>query len=80
MSDLSSIGRLIVVLGVVLVALGLVFTVLGRVPFLRDLGHMPGDIHIEGRNFTCFAPIVSMIIISVLLTIVLNVILRLLSR
>lgn len=80
MPDLSSMGRMILVLGVGLVALGLVFTVLGRVPFLRDLGHLPGDIHIQGKNYSCFAPIVSMIIISILLTLALNVILRLLSR
>ncbi len=80
MSDLSSIGRMIIVLGVALVVLGLLFSVLGRIPFLRDFGHLPGDIHVQSRNFSCFAPIVSMIILSILLTLALNIILRLLSR
>lgn len=80
MSDLSTLARIIIVIGVALVAFGVLLALLGRVPFFRELGHLPGDIRIEGGNFSCFVPIVSMIIVSILLTIILNVILRLLSR
>jgi len=79
-SDLSTLARTIIVIGVALVAFGAVLALLARVPFFRELGHLPGDIRIEGNNFSCFVPIVSMIIVSILLTIILNVILRLLSR
>jgi hypothetical protein len=45
--------------------------------FGLPLGHLSGDIHIENGNFTFYFPLASSILISVVLTIVLNVILRL---
>ena len=53
---------------------------LARIPFLSNLGNLPGDIRIETQGFSCFIPIVSMILISVVLTIVLNIIVRLINR
>jgi Protein of unknown function (DUF2905) len=45
--------------------------------FGLPLGRLPGDIHIENGNFSFYFPLASSILISVVLTIVLNVILRL---
>ena len=59
---------------------GALLTVAGRLPLLRELGHLPGDIRIERENFSCFFPLVSMLLVSLLLSLVLNVILRLLNR
>lgn len=78
--DLQTLGRWILVAGAALIILGGVLLLLSRVPFLKNLGNLPGDIRIEGENFSCFAPIVSMIIISILLSLALNIILRLLNR
>ena len=78
--DLQTVGRWVLFLGAALLILGGVLMLLSRVPFLKNLGHLPGDIRIEGEHFSCFAPIVSMIIISVLLSLVLNLLLRLLNR
>jgi hypothetical protein len=47
------------------------------VPFL---GRLPGDINIQEGGSSCFAPIVTMILLSVILTIVLNVLLRLFQK
>lgn len=44
------------------------------------LGRLPGDIRIEGANGSFYFPIVSSILVSVVLTIVLNVIVRLFKR
>jgi hypothetical protein len=76
--DLSSLGRIIVVLGLLLVVVGGILWAGGRLglPF----GRLPGDIRIERDGFSCYAPIVSMILLSVLLTVLLNIILRLLNR
>jgi hypothetical protein len=41
------------------------------------LGRLPGDIHIEGRNGSFHFPIVSSILVSILLTILVNLIGRL---
>lgn len=37
-------------------------------------GHLPGDINIEGENSRVFIPITSMLVVSVILTIVVNLI------
>lgn len=78
--DLNVLGRLIVLLGIGLLLLGGVLMLFSRVPGLRSLGQLPGDIRIQGENFSCFFPIVSMIIVSVLLSLALNIIIRLVSR
>jgi hypothetical protein len=39
-------------------------------------GHLPGDIRIERENARVYVPIVSMLVISVVLTILLNLISR----
>jgi len=78
--DLNSLGRLVLYIGIALVILGGVLMLFSRVPGLKNLGRLPGDIRVEGENFSCFFPIVSMIIISILLSLALNIILRLLNR
>jgi hypothetical protein len=76
--DLSSIGRIIMVVGVLIVVVGVVVWAAGKIglPF----GRLPGDIRIEREGFSCYAPIVSMILLSLVLTVLLNIILRLLNR
>lgn len=78
--DLNTIGRVIVVIGLSLVVMGIVLIVLARVPVFKYLGHLPGDIRIEGENVSCYFPLVSMLLISILLSLALNLILRLLNR
>ena len=48
--------------------------------FGLPLGRLPGDIRIEGGNGSFYFPIATSILISVVLTIVLNVIVRLFKR
>ncbi len=78
--NLADLGRLIIVVGIGLVVLGGLFLLMGRVPGLNRFGNLPGDIRIERGNFSCFAPIVSMILLSLLLTLALNLIIRLINR
>ena len=66
------LGRILLVVGIVLVVIG-GLTVLGvRLPF----GRLPGDIAIEGERGGFYFPIVTMIVISVILTILLNLFVR----
>ena len=76
--DLSSLGKIVFALGVMLVVIGGLVWLLGRTGL--PLGRLPGDIRIEGEKFSCYAPIVTMIILSVVLTLVLNIVIRLLNR
>jgi ribose/xylose/arabinose/galactoside ABC-type transport system permease subunit len=74
--DLSGLPRLLVTLGIVLVAAGLVLWAAMKLPVLRNLGRLPGDILIERGNTTIFIPVASSILLSILLTIVLTLIFR----
>lgn len=78
--DLQSIGRVLLIGGIVVAVFGGLLMLLSRLPFLRDFGNLPGDIRIEGQGFTCLFPIVSMVVLSIILTIVLNIIIRLINR
>ena len=63
-------GRVLIVLGLVIVGVGLL-AVLGV-----RLGRLPGDIVIEGARGGVFIPIVTSIILSLVLTVLLNVVFR----
>jgi Protein of unknown function (DUF2905) len=66
------IGRIVLVVGLVLVVIGGLAALGVRLPF----GRLPGDIAIEGERGAVYIPIASMIVISVILTIALNLFLR----
>lgn len=76
--DFSTLGKGIVVLGVALVVVGGLVWLVGRTGL--PLGRLPGDLRIEGEQISCYVPIVSMILLSLVLTVVLNIIIRLLGR
>ena len=66
------VGRILLIVGVVLVVVGGLAALGIRLPF----GRLPGDIAIEGERGGFYFPIVTMIVISVVLTILLNLFLR----
>jgi hypothetical protein len=70
----DSFGKMLMWVGGGLLLLGLIFFLLGKVP---GLGRLPGDIVIHRENLTVFIPLGTMVLVSVLLTVVLNVITRL---
>jgi len=76
MSDLSGAGRFLLITGLVLSAAGALLILAPRLPGLDKLGRLPGDFVVERGPVTVFIPIVSSLLISVLLTVVLNLILR----
>ena len=72
----DQMGKLLLLVGASIFILGLLF-LLSRVGFL---GKLPGDISFSSDNLTCFVPIASMLLISILLTIIANVLLRLFNK
>ncbi len=62
------LGRIVLVVGIVLVVFGGLAVLGVRLPF----GRLPGDIAIEGERGGFYFPITTMIVISVVLTILLN--------
>ena len=78
MPELTTVGRWLVVLGLGLAAIGGLVWVLARAGL--PLGRLPGDFRFETGSLTCFVPLASMIVLSVLLTLMLNLVVRLLNR
>jgi hypothetical protein len=66
------IGRVVLVIGLIIAALGLLAVLGIRLPF----GNLPGDIRIEGERGSIFIPLATMIVVSIVLTIALNLLLR----
>ena len=76
--DLSLVARILALFGlIVLVAAGVLF-LLDRLDL--PVGDLPGDIKIKRGNFTCAVPIVSSLIISIVLTVILNLVLYFLKK
>ncbi len=72
---MESIARYLMLGGIVLFLVG--GGVYLAAKFGLPLGRLPGDIRIEGANGSFYFPLASSILVSVVLTIVLNVIVRL---
>lgn len=66
------IGKIILVIGILLVVVGGLAALGVRLPF----GRLPGDIAIEGERGGVYIPIVTMVVISLVLTVLLNLFLR----
>lgn len=71
---MDTVGKVLLFLGGGLFLLGLLFIMLGKLP---GIGRLPGDILIHRGSFTLYIPLVTMLLVSLVLTIVVNVILRL---
>lgn len=65
---MGSLGKMMLTLGIVLIVIGLLITIGEKL----GLGKLPGDIFIRKGNVTFFFPVVSCIIISIILTLILN--------
>ena len=67
-------AKLFIYTGIILMVIGLLMNFTPGI--FKWLGRLPGDIHIKLENGTVLIPVTSMIIISILLTIILNVFFR----
>ena len=72
--DVSSLGKLLVIAGVAAVVAGVLLILGPKIPWL---GRLPGDLIVRREGFTLFFPLASLIIVSVLLTILINLFFRL---
>ncbi len=71
-------ARLIMIMGLILLVAGGVLYLVGRSGI--SLSRLPGNIRIEGNNFTCVFALGASIVLSILLTIILNVMARFLNK
>jgi len=70
----TDLGRLLLYTGLGIAVLGGLVLLLGRVV---DLGNLPGDLVYEGENTRVYIPIATMLLLSLVLTVLVNVVLRL---
>ena len=62
------VGRFLVVAGTVILVLGVIFLLSDKIP----LGRLPGDIQIRSGRIKIYIPIATSILLSVILTLILN--------
>ncbi len=68
----SDMGKWLIVIGVIIIVIGLI---LQFAPFLvKWFGHLPGDINIRRGNTRIFFPVTSLILVSVVVTIIVNLV------
>ncbi len=75
---MDSIGRLLIVVGIVLILVGGALYVSARLGL--PLGRLPGDIHVGGEGGGFYFPVVTCLVVSTVLTIVVNLILGFLHK
>ena len=78
MPDLSTLARWLIILGMIILAIGGILWLIARSGL--PLGKLPGDIQIETKGLSCFIPLVSSILLSIILTILFNLILRIINK
>ena len=68
-------GKYIIAFGTIVIVVGLL------IYFFHDklhwIGRLPGDIRVEKKNFRFYFPITTMILLSLLLTLIINIIRKL---
>ncbi len=67
--ELTDLGRVLLLIGGVVFLLGLLLMLAGNLPFL---GRLPGDISMQWGNLRVYIPLATMIVLSIVLTILLN--------
>lgn len=67
-------GKALIIIGLLIAVVGLLMQYAPGL--LGWFGHLPGDIRREGEHGTLFIPITSMIVVSIILTIIVNLFFR----
>lgn len=67
------VGKVLIFVGAVVLLVGIAIVLKVRIPYL---GKLPGDIKVEKDGFRFYFPIVTCIVISILLTLILNLLRR----
>ena len=65
---MPSLGKSIIIIGLIIAVIGVILTLAGRIPWL---GRLPGDIYLKRENFTFYFPLATSIIISIILSFIL---------
>ncbi|OGO11809.1 MAG: hypothetical protein A2Y53_00380 [Chloroflexi bacterium RBG_16_47_49] len=75
---LPTLSRIFLIIGVVFLIFAGIFYLAARLNI--PLGRLPGDIQIQGKGISCLFPLGTTIILSLILTVILNLISRTIGR
>ena len=76
--DLVNLARILAVFGIVLLVTAGILYLISY--FDLPLGNLPGDLILKRDNFTCVVPLISSLIVSVVLTLLINLILSIFRK
>ncbi|HFC11982.1 MAG TPA: DUF2905 domain-containing protein [Anaerolineae bacterium] len=71
---MANFGRILTIIGITLLLIGIILSIVARI--FPNLSNLPGDFSYEGDGFRLWMPFGTMLAISILGTILLNIILR----
>lgn len=71
--ELNSLAKLLILMGAGLAVLGIIILLAGR---WTPIGRLPGDIIIRRENFVFYFPLITCLVLSLLLTLVINLLFR----
>jgi hypothetical protein len=74
---MEGLGKILLIIGGIIIFLGLILVFSNHIPFL---GKLPGDIFVKKDGFSIYFPIVTFIILSILITAIVNVILYFINK
>ena len=66
---MTDLGKFLVMFGIFIVVVGLLLLAAPKIPWL---GRLPGDILIKKKNLTFYFPLATSIILSIILTVLIN--------
>jgi hypothetical protein len=66
----TTIGKYLIVIGLFIVVVGVIIYFLGD--RMNWFGRLPGDIRVEKENIRIFIPLTTMILLSILITLIIN--------
>lgn len=73
MGELNQLAKMLIFFGLILAFGGILLLALGKI---TEIGRLPGDIYFKKGNFTFYFPLATSIILSIILTVILNLFFR----
>ncbi len=77
MVGFEGLGRILIIIGAIILVLGLLLVFGGRIPLL---GRLPGDILIRKDGISFYFPVVTLLLLSLVLTVIINLVFRFMGR
>jgi hypothetical protein len=75
---MTDFARLLIIIGLVISSVGLLILIV--IHFFPWLGNLPGDIRFEAGNSKVYIPLATMLLVSIVATVLLNIVIRIFRR